>query len=246
MRFFHGTSTANATSILQSGFRDATKYIGGMEIKGVWISAYPLTIQEGANSDAYLIIETIDEVAIEDFEVIEEGKPYREWCVPATTLNQAIVWRATDPEVEVLEQHNWRDCLLQKVRGINQRLRSIGNVQSNVVQLSKENKDNSLGIDVLDELALSAQWLPSLASVTDLHQELYGRSGLYEGHADNERVEVVANGVSTGHFCGRCTVMQFGEIFEEELLDYLCQHHGHFLMKMQSGHYVDASTGRRL
>jgi hypothetical protein len=86
MIFFHTTDAADA--ILRDGFRDATRYIGGIELTGVWLSEYPgLDSNEGAKGDERLQVEFPDEVDLSDFELIEEGKPYREWCVPAALIN---------------------------------------------------------------------------------------------------------------------------------------------------------------
>ena len=86
MRLFHITSNAKAEAILKDGFRDATGYyLTDREWTGVWVSTEPF---EGfdANTNILFAIE-IPEDAISELEWPEEGKPYREWLVPATLLN---------------------------------------------------------------------------------------------------------------------------------------------------------------
>jgi len=57
------------------------------EHTGVWLSNVPLDVNEGARGDTLLQVELPVET-INDYEWIEEGKPYREWLVPARLINQ--------------------------------------------------------------------------------------------------------------------------------------------------------------
>jgi hypothetical protein len=92
MRLFHRTDHADA--ILREGFRDAEGHYGFFDeeenpvpVRGVWLSETPLDENEGADGDQLLQIELPDAVALEH-EVVEEGKPYREFLIPASVLNQ--------------------------------------------------------------------------------------------------------------------------------------------------------------
>lgn len=86
---FHCTTKAAAESILRVGFRDATgRYLTNREWSGVWVSDRPLDNNEGASGDVCLQID-IAEDRLTAFEWIEEGKPFREWMVPAAVLNEA-------------------------------------------------------------------------------------------------------------------------------------------------------------
>lgn len=61
---------------------------------GVWLSDIPLDANEGVPGDTLLRIEldaTEDE--LKQFEWIEEGKPYREWQVPAVFINSRATIR---------------------------------------------------------------------------------------------------------------------------------------------------------
>lgn len=82
MKLYH--RTPNPEAILREGFRDLR---GSMDLSGVWLSAVPLDIGEGAKGPTVLSID-IPEEELVDFEVLEEGKPYREWCVPADLVNR--------------------------------------------------------------------------------------------------------------------------------------------------------------
>lgn len=86
MKFFHRTYHAEA--ILAEGFRNGNKSFGNPPINGVWFSAdAPLDANEGAAGDVVLAIEVPDHIASE-WEVSEEGKPYREFIIPAEIVNQ--------------------------------------------------------------------------------------------------------------------------------------------------------------
>jgi hypothetical protein len=102
MRVFHRTSAADA--ILASGWRDGHgTYLTGAPLKGVWVADVSLDENEGASGDAVLVIELPDAVFAE-YEVVEEGKPYREALVPAVVLNEyrAMTRLITPDELELL------------------------------------------------------------------------------------------------------------------------------------------------
>jgi hypothetical protein len=85
---YHRTHAAIAERILCNGFRDGTDtYITTKEHSGVWLSNVPLDINEGTDGDTRLQVE-LPEQAIAGFEWIEDGKPYREWLVPARLINE--------------------------------------------------------------------------------------------------------------------------------------------------------------
>lgn len=87
MKVYHRTTDTSAAAILQSGFIDHEDSFGTTrQHRGVWVSDQPLDSNEGATGDTLLAIE-IGESLIAPFEWIEEGKPYREWLVPAALVN---------------------------------------------------------------------------------------------------------------------------------------------------------------
>ena len=85
--YYHTTDAADA--ILREGFRDATgSYMfATFELTGVFLGDSPMDINEGAKGDQLLQGEFPVDVDLSDFELIEEHKPYREWCVPAALIN---------------------------------------------------------------------------------------------------------------------------------------------------------------
>lgn len=118
VRYFHRTDAA--TEILSDGFRDGTgTYLTGEFHQGVWISDRPLDGNEGA-ADTYLLAVDVPHLVAarfdQDHEWIEDGKPYREWLVPADDLNRHAVVsileteRARYPDLsvtfaEILDRH---------------------------------------------------------------------------------------------------------------------------------------------
>jgi hypothetical protein len=88
MILYHRTKAVSAKQILCDGFRDGVgKYLTNRVFSGVWLSNVPLDVNEGADGDTLLRLE-LPEDAIADFEWIEDGKPYREWLVPARLINE--------------------------------------------------------------------------------------------------------------------------------------------------------------
>lgn len=86
MKVYH--RTYHAKEILVEGFRDATGYYLTTNLyTGVWFSNRPLDINEGADGDTLLTID-IPESALTYYEWVEEGKPYREFLIPASLANQ--------------------------------------------------------------------------------------------------------------------------------------------------------------
>jgi hypothetical protein len=59
---------------------------------GVWLSDVPLHPSEGAHGNT-LLEATIDAAAgaLDECEWIEEGKPYREWLIPAAILKPLMI-----------------------------------------------------------------------------------------------------------------------------------------------------------
>ena len=98
MRLFHVTGDKNAEAILRDGFREGFRgirpgvrngtgfYLTDREWSGVWISDKPFDDAHLSDGITLFAIE-IPEEDISDLEWVEEGKPYREWLVPAALLN---------------------------------------------------------------------------------------------------------------------------------------------------------------
>ena len=87
---YHRTGGEAATSILADGFKDGTgTYLAAPhEFSGVWLSNVPLDVNEGAWGDVLLKVTLeLSEADLALYEWVEEGKPYREWLVPAALIN---------------------------------------------------------------------------------------------------------------------------------------------------------------
>ena len=100
MRLYHGTTLANAEEVVQNGFRDATGNFGlfsaatGQPVNttGVFFSDMVLDENEGVCSEAYFLL-TIPTEQLASYEWMEEGKGYREWCIPASLANNSFTDR---------------------------------------------------------------------------------------------------------------------------------------------------------
>ena len=94
MRLYHTTTRSAAAEILAGGFRDGEGTYGfiGLWLRGVWFADSPVDGNEGAKGwpsegDPVLAVD-IPEELLTDLEVIEDGKWYREWLVPADLANR--------------------------------------------------------------------------------------------------------------------------------------------------------------
>lgn len=93
LRLYHRTHSDAAESILAGGFKDGNgSYLTDRERSGVWFSDRPLDAHEGADGDTLLEVSlnTSDE-SIAYWEWVEEGKPYREWLMPAALVNSLVL-----------------------------------------------------------------------------------------------------------------------------------------------------------
>lgn len=106
--YFHTTDAAER--ILGEGFRDGsgTYLMTTIVLTGVFIADMPVNVNEGAIGDQVLEVVLPDDTDLDDFELVEEGKPYREWCVPAELINRlGTVRLLADDEVEQIESNRW-------------------------------------------------------------------------------------------------------------------------------------------
>ena len=113
---FHRTSKEAATAILRDGFRDATGfYLTEIELRGVFLSDRPLDSNEGAGPEEDAVVLAIEITAplqdLADFELVEEGKPYREWCIPAELIQRCGKVRTATPDEMYRESSEVRALL---------------------------------------------------------------------------------------------------------------------------------------
>ena len=90
MILFHVTTADAARLIIRDGFRDAAGHYGtDVKLEGVWLSDRPLDVNEDVKGETVLAVAlSVPLSSLEDYELIEEGKSYREWCVPARIINK--------------------------------------------------------------------------------------------------------------------------------------------------------------
>jgi hypothetical protein len=98
MILYHRTTAEAARLILESGFKDATgHYMTDLPWTGVWVSDEPLDANEGACGDTLLEITTdLSETDMDEYCWREEGKMFREYLIPAATINAHMSLRLVE------------------------------------------------------------------------------------------------------------------------------------------------------
>jgi hypothetical protein len=89
MTLYHRTH--NVDAILGDGFRDEedSYMLEDFTLRGVFLSDKPLDLNEGAEGDKLLEVNLPDGCCdFSYYELVEEGKPYGEWCIPAKIINR--------------------------------------------------------------------------------------------------------------------------------------------------------------
>jgi hypothetical protein len=94
MILFHRTGPQSPRTILKSGFVDGPAYSEMLDVAGVWLSDRIMNVRRASCSSKSRMDSQDSELA--DIEIIEDGKPYREWCVPAVIVNRTAAVRITD------------------------------------------------------------------------------------------------------------------------------------------------------
>jgi len=124
--FFHATTGRAAEEILASGFRDAEGSHGfPMLLRGVFLSDSPIDENDGAlSSEALLEILMPGNIDLSRYEIVEELRSTREWCVPAIFVNEHAEVRLIDDEeageLQVSIPDEWPDRCLACLIGIPQ------------------------------------------------------------------------------------------------------------------------------
>ena len=101
MKLYHGAAIVHARQMLTEGFENLTNNFGlfnaatgePVNTTGVFFSDVVLDENEGVNSEAYLVLD-IPDAELTQYEWFEEGKGYREWCIPAELANLYFLDRA--------------------------------------------------------------------------------------------------------------------------------------------------------
>jgi hypothetical protein len=102
MSYLHVTDAGEA--ILRHGFRDSTGsyMLATLTLTGVFISDQMLDINEGAKGEDVLEVVLPDDLTLNEYELVEDLKTYREWCVPARLLNAGRVRLLSEREVDAI------------------------------------------------------------------------------------------------------------------------------------------------
>jgi hypothetical protein len=112
MQLYHSTSLENAAHIQKEGFKEDDFY--GIA-RGVFFSDRPLDVGDGVArcADVYFEVSVPLGFDLDEFEVIEDGKPdeaYREWLLPAATVNS---WERVLMEMSDAPPLRWLDGLVE-------------------------------------------------------------------------------------------------------------------------------------
>ncbi len=87
LALYYGTTSKDAERILNRGFEDLRSgFLTDSELHGVRLFDRLRAADEGRTRECYVSVQFRDEAALKEFEVIEEGKPYRKWVVPAAFI----------------------------------------------------------------------------------------------------------------------------------------------------------------
>ena len=96
MRLFH--TTQSAERFLAEGFRDV---LGPFEFVhrthyGVFVASSPAYVDEDPRERQVLEITLPDHMYLDEYAIIEAGRPVTEWCMPAALLNRYAQVRLLD------------------------------------------------------------------------------------------------------------------------------------------------------
>ena len=71
-------------------FHDDRYRFGGLTLVGVLVSDQPLDAKEGRSGEEVFEVTIPDSLDLDEYEIREEGLPYREWIVPAKLSREAL------------------------------------------------------------------------------------------------------------------------------------------------------------
>ncbi|HEY2781086.1 MAG TPA: hypothetical protein VGI90_09920 [Steroidobacteraceae bacterium] len=110
MIVYHVTHPSAADAIDTEGFRDGSgTYMTSTQLSGVFVSDVPLVIESGLEDPVVFAID-LAEIHLVGCGLLEEGKNYREWIVPAARINAAgrrrVEWPECLDDIEALRARN--------------------------------------------------------------------------------------------------------------------------------------------
>ena len=89
MILYHRTHNSEAN--FRDSFRgeEGSYMLDNFTLRGVFLSDRPLDGNEGASGNHLLEVTLPDDCCdLSYYELVEEGKPYREWCIPAEIIKR--------------------------------------------------------------------------------------------------------------------------------------------------------------
>ena len=52
-------------------------------LRGVWLADVPLDVNDTSREGEWVLALDVSDDWLDEHEIVEEGKGYREWCIPA-------------------------------------------------------------------------------------------------------------------------------------------------------------------
>ncbi len=119
---YHVASLAAAASILRGGFVDGEGSYGTeTELRGVFLSNRALDANEGvgASSDTVLAVTfaSMSLGELDEYELDEDGKTYREWCIPADVVRRRATVRKAEFDDDVAEPAS-KEAEIERLRAV--------------------------------------------------------------------------------------------------------------------------------
>jgi len=101
LKLYHTTTPENANKITKDGFIDTRGNYGMIAedgnpffVEGVFFSDGAMGNEDGLDTNASAVFRLeIPEELIIDYELIEDYKGYREWCIPSPIVNRYVTQR---------------------------------------------------------------------------------------------------------------------------------------------------------
>jgi hypothetical protein len=122
-KLFHVASPSVAEAILRDGFVDSEgSYVNDEVLRGVFLSNRPLDCNEGVRaSDGVALAVTFDSIALDELdehELVEDGKTYREWCIPVDVIRRHATVQTARFDDKVVAMPNSIDAEIERLRAV--------------------------------------------------------------------------------------------------------------------------------
>ena len=105
---YHVASSSAAAAILLGGFVDGEgKYGTERKLRGVFLSNRALDTNEGVRSSGDIVLAvtfvSMPLSDLDEYELAEDGKSYREWCIPASVVQRRATVQIAETDDGVAE-----------------------------------------------------------------------------------------------------------------------------------------------